>query len=69
MVQMLTTNKDKWNDNLIQFARLICEISANVDICEEDWENLTDSMDLSTVEVVELFDRAHDVWEEAKSNV
>jgi len=60
---------DLWSpspsNNLIQFARLLCEIEATGDGL--DINALSDSMDLEPAEVCELFDRAHEVWEDAKS--
>lgn len=55
-----------WDNNLIQFARLLCEINANIDISTRDWNLLEQSMDLSTDDLNELFDRAHEVWENSK---
>jgi hypothetical protein len=58
--------KDVWKDNSIQFPRLIAEIVATVDINAETWQNLCDSMDLTTDELNELFDRAQESWEKIK---
>jgi hypothetical protein len=57
-------NKDRWKDNKVQFARLLCELVAtheNIDV-----KALAESMDLRAVDVDELFDRAQHVWETAK---
>ena len=56
----------KWNDNSIQFPRLIAEINACVDISEKDWIALQESMDLSEGDIMDLFDRANDEWEKIK---
>jgi len=56
----------KWNDNSIQFPRLICELRANVAINEHDWQMLADSMDLKPSDIISLFDRADDEWEKIK---
>jgi hypothetical protein len=51
-----------WENNEIQFARLLCELVAS------DY-NVTDaakSMDLEVKDINELLDRAHTVWERAK---
>lgn len=53
-----------WEDDLVQFARLLREILATQDTL--DIGVLADSMDLRREEVSELFERAHEVWEEAK---
>ena len=56
-----------WDNNELQFARLICEIVA----AEErlNWPEIRDSMDLNDEELHELFDRAHDVFEAAKRSL
>jgi hypothetical protein len=54
----------KWEDNSIQFPRLLCEIIATQE--NVDFDALAESMDLTVAEVHELFDRAHEVWESAK---
>ena len=55
---------EAWNDNFIQFPRLICEISATQD--DLDLEELAESMDLNLRELNQLFDRAHAVWDDIK---
>ena len=54
-----------WNSDLIQFARLLCEIVATQD--NFNIEPIVESMDIDPAELNELFDRAHDVWEAAKA--
>lgn len=54
-----------WDDDLIQFARLICEINATQEL---DMETLCESMDLDLITLGDVFDRADDVWEIAKGN-
>ena len=58
-----------WDNDLIQFARLICEINATCELSADDWQQLCDGMDLDRSDVVELFDRAHAVWENSKREV
>lgn len=53
----------KWDNNLIQFARLICEINATQEL---NMPELAKSMDLTDSEVGELFDRTNTEWESAK---
>lgn len=55
--------EEVWDDNLIQFARLLCEIVATQDVADD---LLMESMDLTSEEIDSLFERAHIVWEEAK---
>ena len=54
-----------WNDDHIQFPRLIAEIVATQDSL--DIGALADSMDLHEYEVCELFDRAELSWQDIKS--
>lgn len=61
-----TRDNPVWDDNLVQFARLLCEINATQDSL--DLEVLAESMDLNIADVIELFDRADDVFERAKGN-
>ncbi len=53
-----------WSDNLVQFARLLCEIIATQEAL--DLDILCESMDLTEGQVKEIFERAHAVWERAK---
>ena len=53
-----------WDNNEIQFARLICELVANCDNLEFD--AVCESMDLSKRELMSLYDRANLVWERSK---
>lgn len=61
---MLPTNGEAWDDNLVQFARLLCEIKATQD--HLDIDELCESMDLAPDDIEALFDRADEVWELAK---
>lgn len=55
--------RTNWDDDAIQFPRLIAEINATQDI---KLGVLMESMDLSSDEVNELFDRADTMWEKIK---
>ena len=55
-----------WENNEIQFARLLEEVAANVDITGDEVVSMQQSMDLSDEDFNELWDRAHRVWEAAK---
>ena len=57
---------DKWNNNLVQFARLLCEIEQAGGITDSVMETLQTEMDLQEFEIVELLDRAQGVWDNAK---
>lgn len=54
-----------WQNNAIQFPRLLCEIMASQE--NLDLAALAESMDLSIDEVNELFDRANTAWESIKN--
>ncbi len=53
-----------WNNDLIQFARLICEIAATQE--NFDANAVCSEMDIDPTELNQLFDRAHHVWEAYK---
>ena len=55
---------EAWDDNTIQFARLLCELVANN--ATLNLEDVAEGMDLELAQVLSLFDRAVDVWESAK---
>ena len=55
-----------WNNDKVQFARLLCEIAATQEL---DVDELMESMDLSEEGIQELFDRADAVWEHAKEGI
>lgn len=58
-----------WDDDLIQFARLLCEIAAATTTTDVVWEEVAASMDLTFEAIDQLFDRAHIVWERAKESI
>lgn len=61
---------DLWNNDPVQFARLLSEIAATqdtLDIPALDIPALAEAMDLDISDVVELFDRANAAWETHKS--
>ena len=55
-----------WNDNSIQFPRLISEIFASVALSDQDVKQLKDSMDISHSELFELFERAQSEFDNIK---
>lgn len=61
----MTQTTPKWENDAIQFPRLLAEIIATQD--KLDVQALADSMDLSVDQIDELFDRANDAWEAAKA--
>lgn len=60
---------DLWDDDLIQFARLLSEIQGAWSINEGQWQALRESMDLQNDDLMALFDRAFNVWDAAKARV
>lgn len=66
----MKTIKELWEDDAIQFPRLIAEIAATDALSSENvWAELCDSMDLTDSELNVLFDRAEAAWEAAKKAV
>lgn len=63
---MAKQKKSVWHNNEIQFARLICEIVANIEGKKGEWKAVREEMGLMNDDFQELFDRAHMVWEQAK---
>lgn len=56
-----------WENNEIQFARLICELGALGVPDDQQWNDLCASMDLEMADLDNLFERAHEVWEKNKA--
>lgn len=59
-------SNDAWNDNNIQFARLLAELQGVIP--RETLEAVAVSMDLTPAQVGELLDRAVTAWEDIKSD-
>ena len=55
-----------WENNTIQFARLLAEIASTVEFTESDMAELCFNMDLEPADIDELFDRAQERWEDIK---
>lgn len=55
-----------WENNAIQFARLLAEINATQTL---DMDALAESMNLAVEDINDLFDRADDQWENIKKGV
>lgn len=56
-----------WNNDAIQFPRLLAEI-IGVGLTEDQWDNLLKSMDLESADLSNLFDRAQAKWDAIKAN-
>ena len=71
MAIALIQNKNKtmsnrnWNDNELQFARLIHEIDATQLV---DWDEIAEQMDLYESEVREVVQRANEMFTGVKLN-
>lgn len=62
-----TDANQNWNNNAIQFPRLLAEILSTVRFTTRQREDLCASMDLSWAEVCEVFDRADLMWQAIKA--
>lgn len=60
-------NNDMWNNDLIQFARLLSEINATQP--DLDMAALAEVMDLDATTIGEIFDRANTLFTKAKSYI
>ncbi len=58
----------KWDDNSIQFPRLIAEIEAAGGFTEQLVQDLCASMDLEKEDVFELIERAQYKWDDIKKH-
>lgn len=63
---MNNMSKYKWEDNSIQFPRLLSEIVATQEI---DLKPLMESMDLTSSEIWELFARAEQEYRSIKESL
>lgn len=66
IVDLQSPAPTKWDDNSIQFPRLIAEIVATQEL---DLPALAASMDLTVGGINELFDRADFAWEQVKADI
>lgn len=57
-----------WNDDHIQFARLLAEIQSCCPLTVDQYQELQESMDLGEGDINELFDRAELAWERYKTS-
>ena len=55
-----------WEDNTIQFTRLLAEINAT-GLTTEQYQQICDSTDLGVMDIDELLERAEKEFEEIKS--
>jgi hypothetical protein len=64
-IQPLKRNNDHWQNDHLQFARLLAELCAtNENLITEE---LLESMDLEAKDVVEILGRAQEAWDEWKN--
>lgn len=57
-----------WENNEVQFARLIEELVATDAIDGRVWDGLQESMSLESDDLSVLFERARETWEAAKAD-
>ena len=60
----LIFDKNLWEDDKLQFARLLCEIQATQS--KLNIKKLSEAMDLDKENIAELFERANNVFENSK---
>lgn len=61
--------KDLWNDNKLQFPRLISETDMAGGFSKELMNDLCESMDLTILEIHALIDRATKEFDKIKKNL
>ena len=63
---MSKAKKTPWDNDRIQFARLIAEIEANGGFTKSLLSDLCVSMDLNHDDVCQIIDRAQTFWDKTK---
>jgi len=58
-----------WDDNELQFGRLIAEIEAAGGFTEALVQDLQVSMDLTEADIIGLLDRAQQAWDTTKERL
>lgn len=58
-----------WENDAVQFPRLLAEINATCELSEKDWEALSESTGLELARIEELFERANNAWEAIKDRL
>lgn len=66
IVAALNSPAETWEDDAVQFPRLLAEVNAVIDI--DTICIVAENMDLTTDEVQTLFDRAEKAWEIIKAS-
>ena len=61
---VIGTPDENWNNNAIQFPRLLAELQAAGAFTNAVINSLTDSMDLDPSQVFEIIDRAQFTWDD-----
>ena len=62
-----TDSDVNWNNDAIQFPRLLAELYASVDLSRKNWDALGASMDLTRDEITDIFERAQATWDDIKA--
>ncbi len=63
------TPDTRWQDDEVQFARLLCELVAAGQPSDQVMQSLQEAMDLPESAIDELFEHAHRTWETAKARI
>ncbi len=67
MIEVSKNPDDNWNNDKIQFARLLGEMNAVVDFTTDQKKDLCESMNLSWDEIGDILCRAQDTWDDIKT--
>jgi len=60
---------DLWDNNKLQFGRLIAELEATGAFTEEVLDKLCNEMDLTVPDICCCIERAQQLWDETKERV
>jgi len=66
---IIGNSQENWENDSIQFARLIDELEAVGGFTNEIVEDLCASMDLERDELFEIVERAQKVWDDIKARI
>ncbi len=62
------SSQDRWEDDSIQFPRMLAELQG-VGLTALQYKQLKGTMDLESVEVDHILERADNVWQKQKASV
>jgi len=67
--QRIKLQGNPWENDHLQFARLLGEMVACVDLTHDQLMALSESMDLPIEEIHNLMDRAQNAWDDVKERI